>query len=254
MNYRYWVLMAAVTVIFVSSALAQTAEDVFQHGNELYRAGKFQEATKEYERIIKQGAVSAELYFNLGNAYYRNEQLALAILSYERASLLRPNDPDIEHNLKLVYLKTIDRIEPVPEMFLIQWMRVAGSMISPVWVRILFIISWIVLFGSLAILYVVRHAYILRLTRILFFCALVSVVLWSVMMGIQSFQDTAKDKAVVTAQTITAKSSPDVKSVDAFVIHEGVKVRLTDAVGDWVKITLVDGKVGWILSEQCERI
>ena len=73
-------------------------------------------------------------------------------------------------------------------------------------------------------------------------------------MGIQSFQDTAKDKAVVTAQTVTAKSSPDAKSVDAFVIHEGVKVKLTDAVGDWVKITLVDGKVGWILSEQCERI
>jgi hypothetical protein len=254
MNSRCWILTIMFAAIFASAAPAQTIEDVFQHGNELYRTGKYQDAVKEYERIIKQGTVSAELYFNLGNAYYRNEQLAYAILSYERAAVLRPNDPDIEHNLKLVYLKTIDRIEPIPEMFLIQWMRVASSLISTVWVRALFIISWIVLFGSLATLYLVKRSDILRLTRLLFFSALVSGMLWSIMIGIQSFQDTAKDKAVITAQTVTAKSSPDAKSVDAFVIHEGVKVKLTDAVGDWVKITLVDGKVGWILGEQCERI
>jgi uncharacterized protein YgiM (DUF1202 family) len=74
------------------------------------------------------------------------------------------------------------------------------------------------------------------------------------MLGIQSFQETRQDKAIITAQIVTAKSSPDDKSVDAFVIHEGVKVKLTDVVGGWVKITLVDGKVGWIPADQCERI
>jgi hypothetical protein len=234
--------------------LAQTPEDVFNRGNELYRSGKYQEAAKEYEQIVKQGTVSAELYFNLGNAYYRSEQIAQAILSYERAARLRPNDPDIEHNLKLVYLKTIDRIEPMPEMFLIQWMHAIGSLISPETVRIFFILSWILLFGSLATMYLILRPEILRIVRILFYVSFIFVVLGAAMHGIQSFQDTVQDKAIITEQTVTAKSSPDVKSLDAFVIHEGVKVKLTDAVGQWVKIILVDGKVGWIPAEQCERI
>jgi hypothetical protein len=153
-----------------------------------------------------------------------------------------------------VYLKTIDRIEPVPEMFFIQWMRAVGSLISRETVRFLFILSWVLLFGSLATMYFILRPDILRVARIIFFVSFVSVVLWAAMLGIQSFQETTQDKAIITAQIVTAKSSPDDKSVDAFVIHEGVKVKLTDVVGDWVKITLVDGKVGWIPADQCERI
>ena len=254
MKRAQWILIAGFSALLATVGWAQTPEDVFNRGNELYRAGKYQDAAQEYERIIKQGYSSAELYYNLGNAYYRNEQLARAILSYERAAQLHPNDPDITHNLKLVYLKTIDRIEPVPEMFFIQWMRAVGSLISRETVRFLFILSWVMLFGSLAMMYLVLRPDILRIARSIFFVSFVSVVLWAAMLVIQSFQETTQDKAIITAQIVTAKSSPDDKSVDAFVIHEGVKVKLTDLVGDWVKITLVDGKVGWIPSEQCERI
>jgi hypothetical protein len=249
-----WILFAGFIVSLVSALWAQTPENVFNRGNELYRAGKYQEAAKEYEHIIKQGYSNAELYYNLGNAYYRNEQLARAILSYERAAQLHPNDPDITHNLKLVYLKTIDRIEPLPEMFFIQWMRAIGSLIPPETVQFLFIVSWVLLFGTLALMYLVLRPDILRVARIIFFVSFVSVVLWAAMLGIQSFQETTQDKAIITAQIVTAKSSPDAQSVDAFVIHEGVKVKLTDVVGNWVKISLVDGKVGWIPAQHCERI
>ena len=247
-------LFAGFIALYVSVGWAQTPEDVFDRGNELYRAGKYQLAAKEYGRIIKQGYSSAELYYNLGNAYYRNEQLAQAILCYERAARLQPNDPDIAHNLKLVYLKTIDRIEPVPEMFFIQWMRAVGSLILPETVQLLFMLSWISLFGSLTAMYLIVRSDILRSTRIIFFASFVSIVLWAAMLGIQTFQETTQDKAIITGQIVTAKSSPDSNSVDAFVIHEGVKVKLTDFVSDWVKITLVDGKVGWIPVHQCERI
>jgi hypothetical protein len=248
------ILLAGFVVLSVRATWAQTPEDVFNRGNELYRAGQYQGALKEYEKIIKQGLVSAELYFNLGNTYYRDEQLARAILSYERAAKLRPSDPDIEHNLKLAYFKTIDRIEPVPDMFFIQWMRAIGSIVSSDTVQILFILSWILIFGSLAAMYFLMQPNILRALRILFFISMVSTVLWAALLGIQSFQETSQDKAIITAQIVTAKSSPDTKSVDAFVIHEGVKVKFTDSVGDWVKISLADGKVGWILSDQCEQI
>ena len=121
-------------------------------------------------------------------------------------------------------------------------------------VRVIFIFSWILLFGSLATMYLVLHPGILRAVRILFFISCALVTLCAAMLGIQSFRDTAQDKAIIIAQTVTAKSSPDAKAVDAFVIHEGVKVKLTDAVGEWVKVTLVDGKIGWIPADQCERI
>jgi hypothetical protein len=254
MKHVLWIFALGSFALLTNTVSAQTSEEVFRHGNELYSAGRYQEAVQEYDRIIRHGYISAELYFNLGNAYYRNEQLSHAILSYERAAQLRPNDPDIEHNLKLVYLKTIDRIEPVPEMFFIQWMRTIGSLVSPETVRWFFLFSWGLLFGSLAVMYLVLRPVILRMTRILFFASFVFVVLGGLLMGIQSFQETSQDKAIITADIVTAKSSPDAKSVDAFVIHEGIKVKLTDAVSTWVKIVLPDGKVGWIPADHCERI
>ena len=254
MNQTPWILIIGLTAFLQNTSSAQSPEAAFSRGNELYRAGKFQDAAKEYDSIIKEGKFSAELYFNLGNAYYRDGQLARAILAYERAAQLHPDDPDIEHNLKLAYLKTVDRIEPVPDMFLIQWMRAVGSLMSSDHVRIMFIVCWVLLFCSLATMYLVLHPALLRTARIVFFFSCTLVVIWGAMLGIQSMRDTAQDKAIIIAQTVTAKSSPDAKSVDAFVIHEGVKVKLTDAVGDWVKATLVDGKVGWIPADQCERI
>lgn len=250
-------LMNVIGLIIVFSttrAFAQTPEDAFNRGNELYRAGTYQEAIKEYDSIIKQGYISAEVYFNLGNAYYRMENLAQAILAYERAARLRPRDQDIQHNLKLLNLKTIDRIEPVPELFLVQWMRSVSSLASPETVRTFFIVSWILLFGSLAATYLFVRRGVLRALRIALIVSFIFVILSGLMLGIQSFQNRGPDQAIVTAQTVTAKSSPDEKSVDAFVIHEGLKVKLTDSVGDWVKITLADGKVGWIPAGGCERI
>jgi hypothetical protein len=254
MNQAQWILIVGLTVFVRSTSPAQSPEAAFSRGNEMYRAGKYQDAVKEYEGIIKGGKFSAELYFNLGNAYYREGRLARAILAYERAAQLHPDDADIEHNLKLAYLKTVDRIEPVPDMFLIQWMHTAGMLISSEHVRVIFIASWALLFCSLATMYLVRHPVLLRVVRIVFFMSCASVVLWAAMLGIQSLRDTVQDKAIIIVQTVTAKSSPDAKSVDAFVIHEGVKVKITDGVGEWVKATLVDGKVGWIPADQCERI
>ncbi|MBN1397095.1 MAG: tetratricopeptide repeat protein [Bacteroidetes bacterium] len=254
MNRNQNILIVLVLLFSAGIIRAETPEDIFNRGNEMYRAGKYQESVKEYERILNEGYTSAELYYNLGNAYYRNRQPARAILSYERAARLEPNDPDINHNLRLVYLKTVDRIEPVPEMFFIQWMRAAGSLISPSTIKFLFILSWILLFGSLVVIYFVLQPDIMRISRIVFFVSFVSVFIWAIMLGIQTFQETTKDKAVITAQVVTAKSSPDVNSLDAFVIHEGIKVKLDDSVANWVKITLADGKVGWIPADQCERI
>jgi hypothetical protein len=240
---------------FLSSSLqAQTPEQLFEQGNALYRAGNYGGAAALYDSIVNLGFRSADVYYNLGNSRYRLEQLGQAVLSYERAARLRPHDPDIEHNLRLLSVKTIDRIEPVPDLFFIQWMRVVGSLLSPDTVKGLFICFWILFFSSLAVLSVVANSSVIRAVRMTMIVSFVFACLWGVLMGIQSLQDTAGNDAIVIEQTVTAKSSPDGKSVDAFVIHEGLKVKMTDAVSGWVKITLADGKVGWIEAKQCERI
>ncbi|MFZ1978669.1 MAG: tetratricopeptide repeat protein [Bacteroidota bacterium] len=250
---------AFLFILFLSGALsahifAQTPEQLFEQGNVLYRAGDYRGAAALYDSIINQGYRSAGVYFNLGNSRYRLEQLAQAILAYERAARLRPHDPDIEHNLRLLSFKTIDRIEPVPEIFFVQWMRAVGSLLSAETVKVLFLLFWILFFVSLAILSVVVRSGVLRAARILMICSFVCICVWGVLMGIQSLQDTTSNDSIITGQTVTAKSSPDAKSVDAFVIHEGLKVKMTDAVAGWVKITLADGKVGWIEAAQCEKI
>jgi hypothetical protein len=254
MRHHFYIIIILLTLGFTHYAWPITPEETVNLGNELYRNGKFKEAADTYERVIKQGYTSAELYYNLGNAFYRNEQLAKSILSYERAALLNPNDPDTEHNLRLVYLKTIDHIEPIPDLFIIQWMHTVGSLISQEIVRFFFLLSWILLFSSLIVMYLVMYPVIIRIARTIFFISAVSVGLWVLMLGIQSVQGVSSNKAIITEQTVTAKSSPDTQSVDAFVIHEGLKIKLTDSVGEWVKILLADGKVGWIPADQCEQI
>ena len=237
-----------------ASAAAQTASDEFERGNAFYRDGKFDQAAMAYEAILKQGMASPAIYFNLGNSYYRLGKTAPAILAYERALRLHPNDPDIKHNLDLVNLKTADRIEPLPELFFIEWLHTVSSYIPLHTTTWLFAFGWLILFASLATLYFFTSTNILRLIRILTIAALVWLIPVGVLLVTQVADARIRNDAIVTTSVTTAKTSPDSQSLDAFVIHEGLKVKLSDAVGDWVKIVLADGKVGWIRSQECERI
>jgi len=243
-----------LAVVLQSVALSQTAVDLFGRANEAYRAGRYDEAVKMYEQVLEQHSASAAIYFNLGNSYYRTGKLAPAVLAFERAYRLDPGDTDIKHNLRLLNLKTVDRIEPVPELFLVQWMRSIAAVLSPQTTQWTFFIAWFMLFAALAVLYLVPSSALMRLARGAALLSLMVVVLGGALLGLQRFNDESRDQAVIMAPTVTAKSSPDAGSVDAFVIHEGLKVRLSDAVGEWVKVILPDGKVGWIPSAQCERI
>jgi tetratricopeptide (TPR) repeat protein len=237
-----------------ASAAAQTAMDEFDRGNAFYRDGKFEQAAAAYEIILKQGSGSPAIYFNLGNSYYRLGKTAPAILAYERALRLRPNDPDVKHNLDLVNLKTLDRIEPLPELFFIEWLRTVSSYMplhTTIWI---FVLEWLILFSSLAALYLLTNPNVLRLFRNITISVLVMLVPFGVLLVTQIADARVRNDAIVTTSVATAKTSPDPQSLDAFVIHVGLKVKLNDSVGDWIKIVLADGKVGWIRSQDCERI
>ena len=219
-----------------------------------YVRGEYQQAIKDYEALLKQGA-SADLYYNLGNAYYRTENITKAVLNYERALLLSPSDRDIRFNLQMARSKTIDKITPEQEMFFITWYRSLINLASvDGWARTALIALALAII--LALMYLFSERIWLR--KVGFFGA---IFLIAVFILSNVFAHQQKDLlinrrgAIVIAGAVTVKSTPDRKGTDLFILHEGTKVTITDAsMKEWKGIRLADGKEGWIEAKQIELI
>ena len=219
-----------------------------------YVRGEYQQAIKDYEALLKKGA-SADLYYNLGNAYYRTENITRAVLNYERALLLSPSDRDIRFNLQMARSKTIDKIVPEQEMFFVTWYHSLVNLASvDGWARTALIALALAI--VLALIYLFSDRIWLR--KVGFFGAflLIAVFVFSNLFAHQQKQQLIHRKgAIVTAPAVTVKSTPAKNGTDLFILHEGTKVTITDAsMKDWKEIRLADGKEGWIETGQIEFI
>ena len=247
-------------ILLISISLASCLLPLFSHAltkaeaDSSYVRGEYQQAIKEYESLLKNGA-SADLYYNLGNAYYRTENITKAVLNYERALLLSPSDRDIRFNLQMARSKTIDKITPEQEMFFITWYRslvnlasVDGWARTALWALALAIV--------LALLYLFSDRIWLR--KVGFFGALflIAIFVFSNIFAHQQKELLVNRKgAIVTASSVTVKSTPDKKGTDLFILHEGTKVTITDSsMREWKGVRLADGKEGWIETKQIELI
>ena len=219
-----------------------------------YVRGQYQQAIKDYEMLLKQGA-SADLYYNLGNAYYRSENITRAVLNYERALLLSPGDRDIRFNLQIARAKTIDKIVPESEMFFFTWYRSLVNLMSvDAW-------AWTALI-ALALLIVLLLVYLFSeriwLRKIGFFGGFVLLILFALsnLFAWQQKQDLLFRKgAIVISPSVTVKSTPAKNGTDLFILHEGTKVSITDGtMKGWMGIRIADGKEGWIESNMIEEI
>ena len=219
-----------------------------------YIRGQYQQAIKDYEMLLKQGA-SADLYYNLGNAYYRSENITRAVLNYERALLLSPGDRDVRFNLQIARAKTIDKIVPESEMFFFTWYRSLVNLMSvDAW-------AWTALI-ALALLIVLLLVYLFSdriwLRKVGFFGGLVLLILFALsnLFAWQQKQDLLFRKgAIVISPSVTVKSTPAKNGTDLFILHEGTKVSITDGtMKGWMGIRIADGKEGWIESNMIEEI
>lgn len=241
-------------VLFCGSILPDNIDGYMQQAGSYYRNGEFDKAIEMYEDLISQGYEGTSLYFNLGNAYYRIGKIGYAILNYERALKFSPTDDDVKHNLAFANLSTVDRIQPLPTFFLFEWWEFLLSSLSVNgWTYLVYFF-----FILLLILFVIYFfAKTIAQQKIILFSGLAALIILLIAVSLLIVKNSREQtliSGVIIEQSITVKTSPDPKSTDAFVIHEGLKVNLEDQLDDWVKIRLADGKVGWVENKAVERI
>lgn len=237
-----------------SSVCAQDARALFDQGNKLYLEQKYPEAIQTYETVLKSGLENGELYFNLGNAYFRTGKLAPAILSYERAHKLLPNDDDIAFNLQYANVRIVDKIDPVPTLFIYRWADDVLDLFSPRTQLWLVYGSFLLALGAFTALFYGRSFNVRRIALFAGICAAAWCIVSAAFYGINTYRASTTIYGIVTNDVSNIKSAPDPKSSDVFVLHTGLKVQVLDEVNGWKKIRLSDGKVGWIPEREVETI
>jgi tetratricopeptide (TPR) repeat protein len=207
-----------------------------------------------YNELLKNGQ-SVDVYYNLGNAYYRSDNIPQALLAYERASLLDPSDKAVRFNLEFVNGKTIDKVGNANEMFFVVAYRSIVNMMSlKGWTTLS--ITAFMLSLLLALAYLFGTAMWMRKSG--FYGALLAFAVFasSVLFAWQQHSRLVnRDGAIVVAPVVNVKKTPADSSSDAFVIHEGTRVTITDStMRDWYGVKLNDGREGWIKKKQIELI
>ncbi|OFY85118.1 MAG: hypothetical protein A3F72_04975 [Bacteroidetes bacterium RIFCSPLOWO2_12_FULL_35_15] len=238
-----------LTIAFIFIGFFAKADQpviMLDSANTAYSKGDFSKAIELYEGIANKGLESSELYFNIGNAYFKSNNIALAILYYERAKKLNPSDEDIIVNLKLANQKVEDKIEAAPQLFLTQWKNGIVDMMS----ETAWSVFCIILFAMALILFSI---FITSGNRSLkqtgFFGGMVFIISAVVTLFIaqQKYTQTKYNSdAIITSASVTVMGSPNEKGTKLFVLHEGIKVNVTQENDGWSEIKIANGNVGWV--------
>ncbi|MEA3477472.1 MAG: tetratricopeptide repeat protein [Bacteroidota bacterium] len=250
---RTWISIIVIFTFLVSQA-QESQFPVIEQANQAYNAGAYQEAIDLYNDVLKEDYSSAALYYNLGNAYFKINDIPSAILNYEKALKLNPNDQQIQFNLNIANSQIVDKIEAVPDMFYVRWWKdFSKTFSSDDWARIA--IGLYLMIILLAAVFIISRSPGLR--RISFWAGLATgiMLIISTTISYQKYNQQINDKyAIIFSPTITVKSSPSRSSVDLFVIHEGTKVEITDQVEGWHEIRIVNGSIGWVPQNILKKI
>lgn len=232
------------TLLLASLSLAQNA--LFEQGKDRYKDGKYQEAIENWMKIIEKGEHSANLYFNLGNAHYKLNNVGPSIFYYEKALQLDPLDRDIRTNLAFAENARIDAIEPLPKTIFSKWhtavsgiLSVRGWAIAAVTFSMLFVCFFLVYYFSVS----ERKKRILFAGSMLFLVLLLATLAMAFQVHGESLND---NPAIIFAESTEVKSEPSMGSEAAFTLHEGTKVQIMERDDEWVRIQIVDGKDGWV--------
>lgn len=248
-------IFSVLLVLFMSLwCLAEEGLQPQQQAEQFYAEGKYSDAAEIYKEILSEGQESAALYYNLGNAYYKMRENTLAILNYERALLLDPADEMARYNLQMAQKAIVDKIEVLPELFLIRWYKAVESRFSAdQWGYIS--VTLFILFLVMAALFFYSRSIGVKKTGFAVGILLFFMTLGTIYFAFrQNKRIVDREYAVITTPSVTVKGAPDNSGTSLFLIHEGLKVRVVGELGNWYNIRLADGNEGWVAKSDLEMI
>lgn len=223
-------------------------------GDSAYIKNDYTSAIQIYETLLKNGE-AAEVYYNLGNSYYKVGDIAKAVLNYERALLLQPGNSDIRANLEVACAKTIDKVEAIPEVFFVSWTKaLIDSMSVDAW-AMLGVVSFILFIVSLYFFIFSKQILWKKAGFISGIIFLIIVICSNLFASEQKERLLNRDDAIVMSPSVVVRSTPSESGTSLFILHEGRKVNIKDnSMKEWKEIRLEDGKVGWVPTSTIEVI
>lgn len=251
---KYLLLLLFAGTFTMAAGQPATLQDSLLRGNQLYTSGKFQAAVKTYEAIAAKGFDSFELYYNLGNALYKSNNITYAILNYERALKLSPNNEDARFNLEMAKRQVVDNIDLLPEPgFLRWWHELINARPADGWGTH----SLISFFLFLVLFALFLFATTIRNKQLTFWLAVLALAYSLLTFSFGSSQRSKlvhHNSGVITERSVRMKGSPSETGTELFILHEGLSVQITDKLGDWIEIRLADGNKGWVKESSLIRI
>jgi tetratricopeptide (TPR) repeat protein len=248
MNWKkQYILILLLFSFFIGTAVSQdTNKDKFYQGVTYFTAGSYKEALQAWTEIYNTGYRSANLDYNIGNAYFKLNSIPTSILFYERAYLLKPLDENINYNLQIARTLIVDRFQEIPEVFFVRWYNIVSLILSTnSWAKIS--ITTFILFLLSLSLYIYSSKYRHKVIGFWLGISFIIISLTTLAFTIRNKSLVYNShKAIISSEQISGKSSPDKSGNDLFILHEGTKITVEDEVGEWTEIRLSDGNKGWI--------
>ncbi len=249
-----------ITLIILAQAIlggwAQSAEPefLFESANQKYLNGEFTEARDGYLKIVSSGLESAELYYNLGNTFYKLGEIPSAILYFEKALKIKPRDKDILFNLDIANQLTTDKTEILPEFFLVRWIKASGTILpGDIWA----LLSLISLAAITTLVIGVAFKRDSRNRKLLIVSALFAILIMLISFNFARSDYRTKTSplsGIIFEPAVKVKSTPDENGTDLFILHQGTKVGLGEKLNEWIEIRLSDGNTGWLPASVIEVI
>ncbi|MEE9350181.1 MAG: tetratricopeptide repeat protein [Flavobacteriaceae bacterium] len=251
----FWRQKTLIFVLFIIalSGVAQKPNDLFIEGNKLYKQAKYNEAIEKFIEIEKQNLQSAELFYNLGNAYYKTNNVAPAIYYYEKALKIAPNNKDIAVNLKFAQRMTIDNIKPLPSHV---FQKISRNFIQKIrfnsWAY--YSVFFALLFALLFLLYHFSDSSGKKRTYFMTGTFSLVLALLSLLFAFHTYKVTSnKREAIIFIQQTQVKDAPLLSGKNVFRLHEGTKVTVLKSQDNWKKIKIIDGQTGWIIASELKE-
>lgn len=247
-------IFCSLSISVFSYNLQDSLNQIVDKGNQSYQKGNYEEAIESYLKVVESQYENSNLYYNLGNAFYKNNEIGKSILWFERALLLNPSNEDIKHNIAFVNQKLEDKIEILPKLIITEWyISIFSTFTSNQWAVLSIILCFLLVISILGTLFLKANwGKTFSFIAFLFFLLFVITTIHFAYKSNDAMEN--NPEAIVMKSVLTGKSSPSATGTDLFVIHEGLKVTITDQLNDWIEIKLPNGEKGWVQYSDIEKI